>query len=133
MASAEPRQHEPLCDVVEHAFEILGRKWTGLIIRELSDGPRHFCDVERGIPAVSARMLTERMKELESAGVVVRRVDTGTPVRTTYELTEKGRGLVPVMKGIERWARAWEDRPLGTSSSPVSSRRPRQGPAGDPR
>ena len=95
---------------MEQAFEILGRKWTGLIIRELSDGPRHFCDVERGIPAVSARMLTERMKELEATGIVIRRVDTGTPVRTTYELTQKGRALIPVMKGIEQWAHAWDGR-----------------------
>jgi len=52
-------------------------------------------------------MLTERLKELEAAGIVTRTVDTGTPVRTTYQLTEKGRALIPVMRGIEQWARAW--------------------------
>jgi DNA-binding HxlR family transcriptional regulator len=100
-------QPEELCPEVEKAFDVLGRKWTGLIIRELSGGPRHFCDMERGIPALSARMLTERMKELEAEGIVCRTVDTGTPVRTSYELTEKGRALIPVMRGIEQWARAW--------------------------
>ena len=92
---------------MEKAFDVLGRKWTGLIIRQLCDGPRHFCDVERGVSAVSARMLTERLKELEAAGIVTRTVDTGTPVRTTYQLTEKGRALIPVMRGIEQWALAW--------------------------
>jgi DNA-binding HxlR family transcriptional regulator len=100
-------QRDALCDAVERAFDVLGRKWTGLIIRQLCDGPRHFCDVERGVPAVSARMLTERLKELEAAGIVTRTVDTGTPVRTSYELTEKGSALIPVMRGIEQWARAW--------------------------
>ena len=100
-------QPTALCSTVERAFEMLTRKWAGLIIRELSGGQRHFCEVERGIPSVSARMLTERMKELEAAGIVKRTVDTGTPVRTLYDLTAKGRALIPVMKGIEDWAHAW--------------------------
>jgi DNA-binding HxlR family transcriptional regulator len=98
-----------LCPEVEKAFDVLGRKWAGLIIRELSAGPRHFCEMERGIPSVSARMLTGRMKELEAAGIVRRTVDIGTPVRTVYDLTEKGRALIPVMRGIEQWARTWSD------------------------
>ena len=98
---------DAVCLAVEKAFDVLGRKWTGLIIRQLCDGPRHFCDVERGVPAVSARMLTERLKELEAAGIVTRTVDVGTPVRTTYALTHKGEALIPVMRGIEQWARAW--------------------------
>ena len=106
----ENAQPDELCPAVEKAFDVLGRKWTGLIIRELSAGPRHFCDVERGISSVSARMLTERMKELEAASIVRRIVDTGTPVRTTYELTEKGRALIPVMRGIEHWALTWTDK-----------------------
>ena len=102
-------QPEELCPAVEKAFDVLGRKWTGLIIRELSGGSRHFCDMEKGIPSLSARMLTERMRELEAAGIVQRTVETGSPVRTSYELTEKGRALIPVMRGIEQWARAWSE------------------------
>jgi DNA-binding HxlR family transcriptional regulator len=98
-----------LCSTVEKAFEILSRKWAALIIRELSGGERHFCEMERGIPSVSARMLTERMRELEAAGIIRRTVEAGPPVRTLYNLTEKGRALIPVMKGIEQWAQAWSD------------------------
>ena len=105
----EHEQPEQLCPAVEKAFDVLGRKWTGLIIRELSGGSRHFCDMEKGIPSLSARMLTERMRELEAAGIVRRTVDTGSPVRTSYDLTEKGRALIPVMRGIEQWARAWSE------------------------
>jgi DNA-binding HxlR family transcriptional regulator len=96
-----------LCPTVERAFEVLGRKWAGLVIRELASGPRHFSELERSIPSVSARMLAERAKELEAEGIVKRTVHTDSPVRVVYELTEKGRALIPVMRGIESWARQW--------------------------
>jgi DNA-binding HxlR family transcriptional regulator len=99
--------HTELCPTVERAFEILSRKWAGLIIRELSAGPLHFSDIERRISSVSARMLAERVKELEVEGIVTRTVRTESPVRVVYALTEKGRALIPVMKGIEAWARQW--------------------------
>ncbi len=105
--AAEEHTLEALCPSVERAFEVLTRKWTGLIIRELSGGSRHFCDLEKGIPAVSARMLTERMKELEAEKVITRTVLTGSPVRVVYDLTDKGRALVPIMHGIEVWAHQW--------------------------
>jgi len=98
-----------LCASVEGAFNLLARKWAGLVIRELSAGPRHFSDLERGIPSVSARVLAERVKELEAAGLLTRTVHTESPVRVTYCLTEKGRALIPVMAGIEAWARTWND------------------------
>jgi DNA-binding HxlR family transcriptional regulator len=101
------RQPALLCPAVERAFDVLGRKWAGLIIRELSGGSRYFCDLEKGIPSVSARMLTARMKELAREGIISRIVSTGSPVRVSYSLTDKGRALVPVMRGIETWAREW--------------------------
>jgi DNA-binding HxlR family transcriptional regulator len=96
-----------LCPSVEAAFNLLGRKWAGLVIHSLAGGSLHFCELERAIPGVSARVLTERMKELEAEGIVSRTVDTGTPVHVSYGLTDKGKALVPVMRGIERWARSW--------------------------
>jgi DNA-binding HxlR family transcriptional regulator len=101
------RALDALCPTVERAFTVLGRKWAGLVIRELSAGPRRWSELRAGIPSVSARMLTERIKELEEEGIVSRDVQTGSPVRVSYALTEKGRALIPVMQGIERWARAW--------------------------
>jgi DNA-binding HxlR family transcriptional regulator len=103
-AAAQPA----VCGTVEAAFNLLGRKWAGLIIHVLSGGALHFCDLERAVPGVSARMLSERIKELEAAGVVTRTVHAGAPVRVTYALSDKGRALVPVMRGIEKWAHAWE-------------------------
>jgi DNA-binding HxlR family transcriptional regulator len=99
---------EPLiCPSVEGAFNLLARKWMGLVVHVLATGPRHFCELEREIPGVSARLLTERIKELEAEGIVTRTVSTGRPVRVVYELTAKGRGLVPVLRGLAKWARSW--------------------------
>ncbi len=82
-----------MCPRFENAFELLGKRWTGLIIRTLLNGQNRFSDIEEAIPNMSARMLTERFKELEKAGIILRKVYPETPVRIEYELTEKGREL----------------------------------------
>lgn len=95
-----------LCPSVEAAFSLLAKKWTGLIIYSLIEGELYFCDMERAIPALSARVLTQRIRELEEAGIVIRRVGSSSPVRVSYRLTEKGVSLANVIKGIADWARA---------------------------
>jgi len=96
-----------MCPKFESAFELLGKKWTGLIIRTLLSGQKRFSDIAEAIPNMSARMLTERFKELESEGIVVRKVYPEIPVRIEYELTEKGKELEPVMNEIQKWAEKW--------------------------
>ncbi len=96
-----------MCPKFESAFEILGKRWTGLIVRALLEGPRRFRDISSMIPNMSDRMLAERFKELESADIVKRTVYPDTPVRIEYELTEKGRDLAPVMDAVQGWADKW--------------------------
>lgn len=96
-----------LCPKFEDAFELLGKKWTGLIIRTLLNGKKRFSDISAAIPNMSARMLTERFKELEIHEIVIRTVYPETPVRIEYELTEKGKELSPVMDEIQKWAEKW--------------------------
>ncbi len=96
-----------VCSSVERAFALLGRKWAGLIVHVLAGGPRYFCEVEKAIGTVSARMLAARMKDLEAEGLVCRTVQTNSPVRVQYSLTAKGRALCPALQGVERWARKW--------------------------
>lgn len=96
-----------LCPKFEDAFELLGKRWTGLIIRTLLSGQKRFSDISAAIPNMSPRMLTERFKELEVNGIVSRTVYPETPVRIEYELTEKGKGLSPVMDEIQKWAEEW--------------------------
>lgn len=96
-----------MCPKFESAFELLGKRWTGLIIRTLLSGQKRFSDVAEAIPNMSARMLTERFKELEKAGIVVRKVYPEVPVRIEYELTEKGADLQYAMNEIQKWAEKW--------------------------
>jgi DNA-binding HxlR family transcriptional regulator len=98
---------EGLCPRVQAAFELLGRKWTGLIVHELLSGDRCFSELARSVPSLSARMLALRMRELEAAGILVRSVSPGPPLRVSYSLTEKGRALKPVLGGLAAWARKW--------------------------
>jgi DNA-binding HxlR family transcriptional regulator len=96
-----------LCPKFEAAFEILGKRWTGLIIRSLLDGPKRFKDISEMIPGMSDRMLAERFKELEAAGLIYRHVYPETPVRIEYELSPKGKGLKPVMEAVQQWGDEW--------------------------
>ena len=105
MENADPNTH--LCPKFEIAFDLLGKRWTGLIIRVLLNGPMRFKDISSMIPDMSDRMLTERFKELEQAGIVVRNVYPEMPIRIEYTLTEKGKALRPVMDAIQCWGDDW--------------------------
>ncbi len=95
---------ERLCPKVEAAFGLLAKKWMGLVLYSLIDGELHFCDLEKALPALSARVLTQRVRELEEAGLVLRKVSATSPVRVSYCLTESGRSLAIVVGGIADWA-----------------------------
>lgn len=99
-----------MCPKFESAFELLGKRWTGLIIHALLAGCRRFGELSEMIPHMSDRMLVERLKELESAGIVKRNVYPETPVRIEYELTVKGRDLAPVMDQVQQWADKWVEK-----------------------
>ena len=96
-----------LCPKFEHAFEILGKRWNGLIIHSLMESNLRFSQLEQIIPQLSARMLTFRLKELEDEGLILRRVSDSQPVRVEYELTDKGRDLKASMDQIGAWATKW--------------------------
>lgn len=96
-----------LCPQFEAAFCILGKRWNGMLIMGLLSGPKRFKDISSLIPSMSDKMLSERMKDLESAGIVIRNVYPETPVRIEYALTEKGHALKPVMAAVQAWAEDW--------------------------
>ncbi|GGG75522.1 winged helix-turn-helix transcriptional regulator [Paenibacillus radicis (ex Gao et al. 2016)] len=96
-----------MCPKYEAAVDVLGKKWTGLIIRVLLGGPKRFKDIKGQIADMSDKMLTDRMKELESQGIVKRTVFPEMPVRIEYELTEKGHNLQPVIESIQAWGENW--------------------------
>ncbi|MFN8514649.1 MAG: helix-turn-helix domain-containing protein [Chloroflexia bacterium] len=101
------------CPVFHRAVELIGRRWTGAIVRALLAGACRFGELTDSIPELSDRMLSERLKELESEGIVARTVIPATPVRIEYHLTEKGRALAPVFDAISAWSYDWLVPPTG--------------------
>jgi DNA-binding HxlR family transcriptional regulator len=96
-----------LCPKFESANELIGKRWTGLIVRVMLTGPKRFKELTEIISNVSSKVLTERLKELETAGIVNRKVYPEMPVRIEYCLTEKGRDLLPVLDELQKWAEKW--------------------------
>jgi DNA-binding HxlR family transcriptional regulator len=97
------------CPRYHHAVELIGRRWSGAIIRALFTGCVHFSDFRSTIPGLSDRMLSERLKELEAEGIISRLVIPSMPVTIEYHLTDKGRALANAIEAIARWAEDWID------------------------
>src|SRR5580693_3042709 len=95
------------CPLYHEAVELVGRRWTGAIVRVLMDGPLRFSEVAQAVPELSDRLLSERMKELEARGIVRRTVHAGPPLRVEYQLSRMGRELEPALSELQRWANRW--------------------------
>ncbi|MFF3332893.1 winged helix-turn-helix transcriptional regulator [Streptomyces sp. NPDC002888] len=89
---------------IARVFALLGKRWSGLIVAVLMERPVHFSDLRRAIPGISERMLSDRLTELGAAGLVVREVDEGPPLRVSYRLTDAGAALEPALKELRGWA-----------------------------
>lgn len=110
-----PGTAEHVCPRFHRAIELVGKRWTGAVIRTLMNGPGRFSEILERVPDLHDRLLSERLKELEVEGLVERRVYPETPVRIEYELTEKGRDLEAVVSEVERWAHRWIAAPRHTA------------------
>ncbi len=100
-----------VCRHFHRAVELIGRRWTGAVLQVLMGGRTRYCEIRGAIPEVSDRMLSERLKELETEGIVVRIVTPDTPVRVEYELSRKGRALEQALGAIAQWADEWKGAP----------------------
>ena len=100
---------EGLCPKYQKAMALLGKRWTGLVLRVLLDGPSRFGDFLARIDGISDPILSDRLKELECQGLVQRRVLPETPVRVEYALTQKGEGLRDILLLLHKWAETWGD------------------------
>lgn len=104
----DPSRECSCCPHLHEAVELIGRRWTGAIIEVLRhDGPLRFSEIVSGVPGLSDRLCSERMKELEARGVVERTVHAGPPVRVEYDLTRMGRALGPSLNALQAWAQEW--------------------------
>ena len=98
--------HNASCSVAATA-DLIGSKWTPLIVHDLSEGPRRFTQLEHACPGISPRTLSERLDMLEREGIVIRRSYPESPPRVEYELTAKGRALLPIINAMRRFGRSW--------------------------
>jgi len=114
------------------SIELIGRRWLGAIVRVLVSGPARFNEILAAIPGLSDRLLTERLRELEHAGLVTRTVSPDRPVRVTYELTCQGQTLDTVMEEISTWAERWPRFAAGSKRCRPTSRPPRRTTTGLP-
>jgi DNA-binding HxlR family transcriptional regulator len=98
--------HDEDCAVACTA-EIIGSKWTAIIVHDLSEGPRRFSELERACPGISPRTLSERLDMLERQGICVRQSYPESPPRVEYELTPKGEALLPIIRAMSDFGHAW--------------------------
>jgi DNA-binding HxlR family transcriptional regulator len=116
--------HEPpslFCPYYHRAVELIGRRWTGAILRALLAGATRFSDIAHAVPGLSDRLLSERLKELESEGIVIRTVTAERPPRTEYCLTDKGQALGQVIEAISDWAHDWLETPAEETNQTPSA------------
>lgn len=115
MATRTYAQH---CGIA-HALDVIGERWALLVVRDLLPWPKRFTDLRRGLPRIPTNVLSARLKELEQAGVVRRRVLPRPSGAVVYELTEYGRELEPIMVQLLVWGSKLlgEPRPEDTTSA----------------
>jgi DNA-binding HxlR family transcriptional regulator len=110
----------PVCARFHMAIELIGARWSGAVLQALFTGSHRFADIRAAIPGVSDMMLTRRLRELEDAGLVQRRVMPTSPVRVEYHLTQMGREAGPVLDAVIGWSHKWIPVPAGATDDAAS-------------
>lgn len=111
MAATEPRSYssQDYCPVAR-TLDVVGERWTMLVLRELSWGRKRFSELLETLSGISTNLLSDRLKRLEENGMVERVFYSDHPPRAQYRLTEKGRAFVPVLVAMRAYGEAWEPR-----------------------
>jgi DNA-binding HxlR family transcriptional regulator len=110
---------DDVCPVCATA-ELVCAKWTLLVIRDLAEGRSRFCELERSLAGISPRTLSLRLRALEEEGIVDRRTYPEVPPRVEYELTAKGRALLPLIEDMRTYGREWLGAGGGTPAVPAA-------------
>ena len=108
VTSAKPAL-EPKTGCIAAAMQIIGNKWTALILRDLFSGPKRFCELERSVGTINPRTLSQRLDDLEASGIITRHRYPEVPPRTEYALTPKGQDLLPILKQMATWGNKYEE------------------------
>jgi DNA-binding HxlR family transcriptional regulator len=100
--SAGMKRYDQYCPIA-HALEVVGERWTLLIVRELVAGPKRYTDLVAGLPGIGTNILASRLRVLETEGVVEKHRLPPPAASQVYELTERGRGLTSVLRELAHW------------------------------
>jgi len=107
--SHSPAKLEPKAGCIASAMEIIGSKWTALILRDLTNGPKRFSELEKSVGSINPRTLSQRLDELERHAIVTKTSYAEVPPRIEYALTSKGEDLVPVLRAMSAWGNKYYD------------------------
>ena len=109
MASTPPPKRHPYDQWAPdaRALDLVGDKWTLLIVRDLASGPRRFVELQRVLPGISTEQLRSRLNRMVADGLLTRQRYREVPPRVDYELTERSRELIPVLGALARWGYDW--------------------------
>ncbi|MEZ0072091.1 winged helix-turn-helix transcriptional regulator [Planotetraspora sp. GP83] len=102
-----------VCVRFHAAIELIGSRWSGAILRAMFTGQSRYAQIKAAVPGLSDTMLTQRLRLLETEGLVERRVIPASPVQVEYYLTEKGRDLEPALEAVIAWSHKWIPIPEG--------------------
>ncbi|HTK39277.1 MAG TPA: helix-turn-helix domain-containing protein [Patescibacteria group bacterium] len=94
---------EPSIGCIASAMQVIGNKWTALLLRDLATGPMRFSELEKSVGGINPRTLSQRLDELESHGIVVKETYKQMPPRIEYTLTPKGQDLIPILRQMASW------------------------------
>ena len=100
---------EPKIGCIASAMEIIGNKWTALILRDLFAGSKRFCELEKSVGSINPRTLSQRLDDLEEHGIITKQSFAEVPPRTEYTLTRKGRDLQPILEQMATWGTKYSD------------------------
>lgn len=101
------KKEEAECPI-ETTLAVLGNKWKMLILRELFTGTKRFVELSRGIPGISQKVLTQRLRAMEQDKLVCRQLFAEVPPRVEYSLTDVGKSLQPILEAIRKWGEAYQ-------------------------
>jgi DNA-binding HxlR family transcriptional regulator len=94
---------EPNVGCIAAAMAVIGNKWTALILRDLFNGPKRFCELEKSVGKINPRTLSQRLDDLEEQGIINKKSWPDQPHKSEYALTQKGQDLLPTLKQMASW------------------------------
>jgi DNA-binding HxlR family transcriptional regulator len=96
------KRYDQYCPIA-HALQVVGERWTLLVVRELASGPKRYTDIAAGLPGIGTNILAGRLRDLEAEGIIAKHRLPPPAASQVYELTERGYGLMPVLRSLAHW------------------------------